>query len=741
MKTVKQKIGPVIMGLCLIGATFWFETSVNPTAELVRERLNNLIYDIRIQLGLFKRSNLVHTDVVVVDIDEKSLREEGRWPWSRQKLAELVDNLREYGAIVIAFDVVFAEPERNLTEEMLTELSDEPNIPPDFKEDVQALKHLFDYDQLFAEEMEEQDDVVLGYVLTHNPNDQVGTLPPPVLTMTPEMSERTLISNMPGKIANISKLQTDKNNGGFVTNIADTDGVIRHYALILAHEDGLYPSLGLAAVMKYYFINQLDFKFVTIEDYIALEGFMLGDRMVPTDENGQVLIPYHGLSGSLPYFSATDVIQMKLPNRALENKLVFIGTSAYGLGDLHATPFESSYPGVEIHATLADALIQRDIPIQPDWDVGAKVVMILFIGLLLAFILPFMSLFSVIVVPILLIGLMIYFNQWLWIKHHIYLSTITIYIMLLALSMINIVFGFLLESKRRLHLKAMFGQYVPPAHVDKMSESDKAYTFEGESRIMSVLFADIRDFTKISESLEPNQLKQLLNDYFTPMTQIIFDHNGTIDKYVGDMIMAFWGAPLENEHHALDAVKAGFAMQEKANELAEQFKSIGVEDIRIGVGVNSGQMNVGDMGSKYRRSYTVLGDSVNLASRIESATKYYGVNMIISEDTLKGCENEVVCKHLDRVKVKGKAHAVEIFEPICFKKDLDEVIKSELKAYHIALEYYHQAEWDKALPAFEALTQEHPKTKLYHLYVKRVQKLKEQGVTAPWDGCFVRDEK
>jgi adenylate cyclase len=302
-------------------------------------------------------------------------------------------------------------------------------------------------------------------------------------------------------------------------------------------------------------------------------------------------------------------------------------------------------------------------------------------------------------------------------------------------------YGFFFESAKRGELKEMFGQYVPAAHVDKMLESSQSYTFDGESREMSVLFADIRGFTSLSEKLSPVQLKKFLNDFFTPMTKVIFDNNGTIDKYVGDMIMAFWGAPLENKHHSRDAIRSGMMMLVEAQKLSHHFESMGILDIHIGVGINTGFMNVGDMGSVYRRSYTVLGDAVNLASRLESATKFYGASMIISASTLQGNEDEIVALHLDKVKVKGREDAVDIYEPLCTKAAATEIILKEVEYNKIAQSYYYAADWPKALAAYQSLQKSFPNRKLYTLYLDRVITLAKEGVRPGWDGCYVKTEK
>lgn len=739
----KQKALPIFSGLCVVFAAYWFETSSQSYVSTIRERLNSLIYDMRMQLNVLGKLPLkaAQTDVAIVDVDEKSLKSEGRWPWSRDKIGALLEKLRQDGAVVIAFDVVFAEAERNLADDILEELIHDGIVDPGLNKEISHYKKYLDNDEKFAEIISKQNDVVLGFVLSADPENIIGELPKPIMTLTPQQGAETDLNTLPGQIANISLLQDSAKQAGFVTTITDSDGIIRHAPLVVEHDNAIYPSLGLAAVMKFYYTDTVSLNFVPLGDTLSLTKITLGQQVIPTDAYGQVLVPYRGVSHTFPFYSASDILHDKIDPKLVANKIIFVGASAIGLGDLHATPFETSYPGVEIHATVADAIIHDSFASVPDWSLGARVFVLFVLGFLMAFTLPFLSLTWVFIIPLFIALGIGSFSIWLYNHENIYLSTISIYIMLSGVFIVNIVHALIFESRKRLQLKAMFGQYVPPAHVEKMSESDTKYTFEGESRDMSVLFADIRDFTHISEKLEPNQIKTLLNDYFTPMTKIIFDNGGTIDKYVGDMIMAFWGAPLENKKHALDAVKAGFSMLKMAESMSGQFREMGIEHIQIGVGINSGFMNVGDMGSTYRRSYTVLGDAVNLASRLESSTKFYHSNFIISQNTLDGCQGEVVARHLDRVKVIGKEKAIEIYQPLCFKSEATQAMLAELARLAEAEKYYYLADWDNAYIAFKQLATDYPTVEVYQLYIQRVEELKTKGIQAPWDGCFVRVSK
>ena len=328
-------------------------------------------------------------------------------------------------------------------------------------------------------------------------------------------------------------------------------------------------------------------------------------------------------------------------------------------------------------------------------------------------------------------------NFKLWIDYKLDISLVILIFLILIITVVNMTYGFLKEGMNRRAIKLMFDQYVPPAHIDAMLDDPDNYNFDGESKELSVLFADIRGFTSISEALSASELKTFLNDFFTPITGIIFDYSGTIDKYVGDMVMAFWGAPITDPDHRKNSVLAGLEMLAKTEELKIGFAEQGLPEINIGVGINSGFMNVGDMGSTYRRSYTVLGDAVNLGSRMESITKFYGVKFLIGEETYDHIDG-FLCRLIDKVqvKVKGKEQPIRIYEPLCEEKDATEEMHKLVKDYHVAHEHYVHQEWDEAEVCFKALEEQESNKLLYSVYLERIENLRNQDLAEDWDGTF-----
>ena len=720
----------------------WVELTPHPLIERLVTKVDHIFYDMRTRISLPKNPDT--GPVVIVAIDEKSLVKGGRWPWPRERLAKLVEKLREYGVLVTAFDIVFAEPEENLAGRLVDKLQDGSLEDVDFdKQKVQtALEQISDRvdgDTIFANSLD-AGDVVMGLIFHHDKEVHSGGLPYPIVELDGEVGDRIIVNELSGYTSNLNGLQESAIFGGFLTVIRDEDGVIRRAPILLRYGDNLYPSLSLEAVRQYLLMDGIQLDVSEIGEAIAVENVWLGDKKIPTDAVGQVLVPFRGPAHTFPYVSAIDVIEGTADPKLLENALVFIGTSALGLADLQATAVDNVYPGVEVHANMAASILQGKFPYQPSWAPGAELVSLILVGMILVLLLPHLGAVMMGLVTCIMLVVLIGGNTYLWSKFGMNLSFTVSLSLVLTLSALNWAYGFLFAGKQRAMIQQMFGQYVPAEHVAKMSEDPEAYSFDGESREMTVLFSDIRGFTSISEKLEAAELKKLLNMFFTPITKVIFEQNGTIDKYVGDMIMAFWGAPLADKNHAKNAIESALIMLKMVEKMKFEFAKNDLPEINIGIGINTGIMSVGDMGSEYRRSYTVLGDAVNLGSRLEASTKFYGVNLIVGEKTREN-QSDYIFRLLDRVKVKGKAEAVEIYEPICRLDDASSEILNTLSDHEAAMAYYFDQSWDKAKRIFSRLHAEHPEMILYKMYLERVEALAAHSPGEYWDGAFVRTEK
>lgn len=720
---------PIIIGLILMGVALWL--LLTPNQFQIIERLNHLVYDLQLRTHLLTNPKEFESPIVIIDIDDKSLKAEGQWPWSREKMGELTAELTEQGIAVVAFDMLFSEVEVNAAEKLLIQSKKNNILPPAFIDMLQNKKALFNQDNVLANSLSKTQSVLAIGFLPRKETSSI--LPRPILQMSDE-NKGLDIFTAEGYISNIPILQNAAKAGGFINIFADDDGIIRRAPFLIQYQNGLYPALSLQAVLS--FLGEtIQLVAPIYHDERKLEGIQIGNRLIPTDEKGQVLIPFVGNSYTFTYYSATDVLHHKLPKNALLGKIAFVGTSATGLGDLKPTAIENPFPGVEIQATLANGILTNSFSYVPAWTFGANLLLIIFFGSLASFVFPYLGPRTLSIVVICLPPILLFFNNWIWSKTGLILSFLMPVLLILIIAIFNIIYGYLFETRRREHLKEMFGQYVPAKHIDEMLHTKGGYALRGEDREMSVLFADIRNFTSISEDLSAKELVEMLNTIFTPVTEIIFKHRGTIDKYVGDLIMAFWGAPLRDKFHAKHAITAALDIQTKIKKLKPLLEENKWPEIKLGIGINSGLMSVGDMGSKYRRNYTVLGDAVNLASRIEGLTKFYGVDIIVSAHTQKN-QNKFIFRKLDHVKVKGKKSGIDIYEVVCKIKDLTPEITEELMQYHQALVLYFEQKWDESYSMMQQLHLSHPDKKIYSLYLDRIQELRGQELPENWDGIY-----
>jgi len=742
----QQRVSAYI-GIVLSAYLIFLGLSINSNDNHWLNRLDFLFYDTRFNASLSlseqgankaSQSQQGETEehkIVILDIDEQSLANEGRWPWSRHKLAELVSLLAEYGAIVVAFDVVFSEPERNPVNEVNQHLSAN-------KIDWEIPKYWLDIadgDKDFSRHIGDMD-VVLGYFFQDQVNIQVGELPAPGYQLTAEQKSGLVSITKPGYAANLAMLQQAAAGAGFVSTFADADGVIRRSPLVIRHGDSLYPSLSLATVMSYLFVNNIEVKTLPLGDVEVMTSIAAGGQEARTDVNGQVIIPFRGQQHSFPYISVTDVLQKKTAATALEGAIVLVGTSAIGLADLRATPVGTQYPGVEVHANIIRSLLSGEFPYRPEWEAGLTLSILVFLGALLSLWLPKLGPVASVILSLLTLTIIISGNFYLWHFYRLDLPIASTVLLILTLTLLNLAYGYFRENASRRLLKGMFNQYVPQAHIERMLADPEAYQFSGESKELTVLFADIRSFTTISEHLSAADLKAMLNQYFTPITKIIFDNDGTIDKYVGDMVMAFWGAPIDDDQHAQHGIIAALEMQRVTQEISADFITRGLPEIKIGVGLNTGIMNVGDMGSSYRRAYTVLGDAVNLGSRLESITKFYGADILVGERTAELCP-DITFAFIDRIQVKGKDEPIAVYQPLGLTTQVTQKQKEEVARFSVVYAEYLQQSWVSALSKLDDLKRDFPESKIYQVYIDRIQNLREQELTQKWDGVFRHTRK
>ena len=701
--------------------------------------LENQAYDTRLKITLPEH---VDKQVVIVDIDEKSLNEIGQWPWNRNILAKINDVLFDYYQIkAIGYDIVFAEEDIDEGAKLLDSMANGSlKDDPEFLEEYHRVMPSLQHDQLFAESLKNRN-TVLGFVM--NTDTTKGGLPRPVTELNKKTLDKLAIFKSPGYIANLKLLQDSAFSGGFFNNtLLDNDGVFRRVPLLQIYKNQLHESLALALTRVVTGSPPIEMVVAANDDSgdLFLEWVTVGEIAIPVDHQSGVLVPYIGKQKSFTYVSATDVLNKKVDKKILNEKIALFGTSAPGLLDLRTTPLEAAYPGVEIHANIIQGILDGRILHAPGYTKGYEFIIICFIGIVLTFILPMLSALYSTLIILASITLLIASNFYAWTNAQLVLPIAAPVLLVILLFALQMTYGFFVESRNKRQLAHLFGQYVPPELVEEMSEKMEDINLDGEMREMSVLFSDVRGFTTISESLEPKELTSYINAFLTPITKVIHDNRGTIDKYMGDAVMAFWGAPLKDEQHALHALNAALGIVERMKLLRKEFTEKQWPEIYVGVGINTGTMNVGNKGSEFRVDYTILGDAVNLGSRMEGLTKVYGVDIITSEFT-RHAVPEYEYRELDRVRVKGKDKPVTIYEPLGLLENISKPDRKLLKQFHIGIKQYRAQNWDAAEREIFGLSQLDPERKIYKIYLDRIMHFRENPPAADWDGSFTHTSK
>jgi adenylate cyclase len=667
------------------------------------DKLENALYDARLTALSTNR----HDDrIVIVQIDEQSLSALGEWPWRRDVMARLVDELHNrQQAAAIGVDALFAERDDTGSRQPDRQLAD-------------ALA---------------RSGAVIGYYFTSDRNGyRAGQLPAPVAPL-PQPAPAGLLQ-WDGYGADLPALMQAGARAGFFNAVQDGDGIVRAVPLIAAFTDaaghgGYYEALALA-LARQVLTDQGREPAVRVR---AAKGRVTGlDLMaadgrtrlsVPLDAHGAALVPYRGPDsmhgGVFRYVSAVDVLRQQLPAASLAGRIVLIGATAPGLMELRATPIDDVYPGVEVHASLIAGMLDGDIPAQPAWIPAAQALLLAALGLLQLATLFIWQLRGRMLFGAALAAMVIGVNLWLYRTQHLALPLATSLALLFALILIGISVGYWLETKAKQGLARRFAVYVPPDLVRQIQANPSYHTMQARTEEVSVLFCDIRSFTDLAEHMEPLALQTLLNEVLSRLTQIIQAQQGTIDKYIGDCVMAFWGAPLPTPDHAARATRAALAMRDALAQLSRERQAAGLSAITAGIGINTGMVAVGDMGSSVRRAYTVIGDAVNVASRLEGLTQIYGVDLIAGEATYRQ-SNDWVWQELDRVRVRGRQQATSIYTVRAAVDAMTPALEQELALWQEALSDWCGERWAACMEKIERLRALAPDFGPYRLYAGRL---------------------
>lgn len=743
MKTIAkhwQRIAVTLIPLVLV---LLHATGVMPLGTM--QRLDDVIYDMRLRATM---PNTLDERIVIVDIDEKSLAEVGRFPWGRNKVGHLVDTLfTQQHIALLGFDIVFAEPDDSSGLSRLNELArGEFKDQPGFAERLKQLQPELDYDALFAKVLENRP-VVLGYYFSSDGDGRtVGTLPSPVMSKNDLKGRSVEPYGWTGFGSNIDILAKAAPVAGHFNTTPDIDGVVRSLPLLAEYKGQFYESLALAMFRRLAGSPKVvpgfsDEQWLS-RSYQGLDRILLKEGQsslsISVDKHISTLVPYRGpggvKGGSFRYVSAADVLAGRLPADSLKDKIVLVGTTAPGLLDLRVTPVGQVYPGVEAHANLISAWLDDKVTLKPDYAMGYDVFVLTIAGLLLAIGLPLLSAPRAVMLSVGVLATVTALNTWLYMGFGLVMPLAAALVMTLTAFALNMSYGYFVESRSKRELAHLFGTYVPPELVDEMVKDPDSYSMKATNRELTVMFCDMRGFTKMSEQMEPTQLQELLTGVFSELTSLIRANRGTIDKYMGDCVMAFWGAPVETPEHANLAVKSAMEMASAVRGINADHRARGLPEIGIGIGLNTGTMCVGDMGSNIRRAYTVIGDAVNLGSRLEGLSKVYGVDMVVSETTRKQA-TDFAWQELDRVRVKGKEQAVAIFWPMAPTPQLGDAANTELKTWVSFLKAYRAQNWDQADVLMLNLMRMNAKKFLYQMYSERVASMRLLPFDPEWDGA------
>ena len=712
-------ITPVSLTLATIGMVIILFRSHIPIFDLIELKT----YDLR----FLSRGQLQPSPAVVLAlIDEKSLDIEGRWPWPRAKIAALVDRLSRDGAKVIGFDIGFLEPDTNSQLGILDQLSQKVETlaihNSQLLDFIQDSKRQADNDLALANAIKSSSAaVVLGYffhqsaddlgyqVERHDINQRIERISaskyPFVIYSKPGLEKVTSHNEVYAPEINLAMLTEAAASSGYFSLRTDPDGIVRWMPLMLLGGEDLFPPLSVLCVWHYLGKPQLTLKIGPF----GADGVQMGDRLIPTDESGRLLLNYLGPAKTFPYFSISDVLSGNLAQGTFTDKIVLVGSVAMGAHDLRNTPFTSLspvYPGVEIHATAIDNMLTQHFITSPEWSKAYDLLAIIILGGLVGMALPRLGPLKGLLFASALVALHIFVARWLFVDAGMWLNIVFPVLAVSANYIVVSLYDYVTEERERKKIKDAFTHYVAPVVIEEMLKDPGRLKLGGEEKVLTVLFSDLQGFTSASERYAPNEMVEILSEYYNRMTEQIFAHQGTLKEYVGDELMAIFGAPVEQVNHAERACAAALAMLEHREALSNEWAKIGRPRLVARTGINSGLMLVGNLGSQYRFAYGVLGDHVNLGSRLEGLNKTYGTKILIGENTARMVEKAFLLREVDRVQVVGREQAVRIYELLARAGVvLPEKQERAFSCYGAGLEAYRERFWGDALKLFnESLT-------------------------------------
>jgi adenylate cyclase len=739
---VRRHLPVTLAGLLALGVALT-ATFAQP---VFLERLELTLLDWRFRL---RGEQPPQAPVVVAAIDAHSIDVLGRWPWRRTVMAELIDRLSEAGVAAIALDIVFSEPEHNAETDALraARASLPDGTSPATARLLDEAIAASDTDAILADAIRRSERTVAGFFFRTGAGEPTGVGVP--LEDALELVRRGRLKlERPGVNKdhilrcvevepNIAPVAAAAARLGFFSVRTDADGVVRRSPLLTRCGGETYVSLDLAVAEL--LVGQ---PAMVIGDAEGVQEVRVGDFVFPTDDTGSLLIDYRGGAKAFPHLSIADILDGTVGAEELEGTVVVVGATEVGVRDVHANPFQAAYPGVEVHANVLDNLIIERTLRKPEgllfWIERPALVLL---GLLVIFVVPRLgstlrgAVFAGALLTAVTAGIV-----WAFVARSLWLElgapALTILLVYFA---VEITRSVTVEAAAR-RTRRTFATYVPPDVVEELTRNPDSFRLGGERRDMTVLFSDIADFTTISEQIGPERVIELLNVYLTPMTKIVFDSGGTLDKYIGDAVMAFWGAPLEVPEHPLRGVETALAMQEEIDRLGRERRDVaGLEGLHVRIGLHCGEVAVGNMGSELRFDYTVTGDVVNLSSRMEALNKYYRTRILASGELVERLPEGFVLREVDRVRAKGKLGAVTLVE-VRGRRSLEDGEGEFLEAHAAGLAAYRSGRFEEARDYLETAQRCVPEDGASALLLERIAVL-EREPPADWDGVWSFETK
>jgi len=708
-------------------------------------------------------------EVAIATIDEKSIDKLGRWPWKRTVIADLVDALTEYNVKVFGFDIVFSSPEVGITQEQLDSIQaqmNESGIPQEKIEKLLAdIQTNADNDQKLYDSLKRSKRAVLGYFF-HFSEEGLEHLTDEEMESYLEIIAKSRYSGLKKEQgtdlknirlkkayaveATIEKISKSTKRMGYFNFAPDLDGSVRKIPLIVKYrdmvemegeDDYIFPPLSFTVLRKYLKATILIWVGPLGVQKVALMS-RNGDIEIPTNDLGEMRINYYGPGGTFPHLSIVDIIERKIPPEQLDGKIVMIGPTATAIEDLRITPFDKVFPGVESHATVIDNIIHQRFLKDPSTpNAIIDLLSVCLIGFVLFVTVPRLGAISGGGLAIIIAAMSLTTHYILFARYNTVLHTVpTLLETFLTYSSLAI-YRFIMEEKEKRYIQGAFGQYLSPVVIDQLIKDPTALNLGGQRKELTAFFSDVAGFSTISEKLSPEELVLLLNDYLTAMTDIILKYDGVVDKFEGDAIIAFYGAPLDFADHAERCCLTAIEMQEKLELMRQDWAKEGRAQLRMRIGINTGNMVVGNMGSRTRMDYTMMGDAVNLAARLEGANKPYGTELMVSHFTHDICGHLFDSREIDRLRVVGKQEVITVYELICLKGKMSPNKQKVISLYNDGLGHYKEREWKKAVDKFSEILDFDVNDGPAMTYLERALDFQLKEPAKDWDGVFILTSK